>query len=237
MISGTIPIPLLSAVPLFPLVICSQTSKGWDRAYFFYENCLWHILGPLLFFLYLPNVFGFVLTYYLCKLGIAPFFGGSYFPEGHWIFPRPRCFCGWCFTEGSVQTPGSLSRAESTLAGQHEEADSAATCAIDTKIKGRPHSLNYAHYVLKRETQECFVLYISHLHQREFLPSSVPRMGASGLLWDSVRQEEFFGSWNANKHFKHLSWLLESLYPAPRSVISFYKKKACAIFHTNHMLF
>lgn len=102
---------------------------------------------------------------------------------------------------------------------------------------GRAHPLNSAHYILRLGTQACFVLYISHLHQRECLPCSVPRTDASGLLQDSVRQEEFSGFWNANKHFKHLSWLLESLHPAPWSVISFYKKKACAIFHTNHMLF
>lgn len=136
-----------------------------------------------------------------------------------------------------MQTPDSPSRAESTLAGQYEEVHSAAACAINRKIKGRARPLNYAHYILRLRTQACFVLCISHLHQRECLPLSVPRTDASGLLQDSVRQKEFSGSWNANKHFKHLSWLLESLHPAPWSVISFHKKKACAIFHTNHMLF
>jgi len=81
-----------------------------------------------------------------------------------------------------MQTPDSLSRAESTLAGQYEEAYSAAACAINTKIKGRPHSLNYAHYVLRPGTQTCFVLYVSQLHQRECLPCFVPRMEAPGLL-------------------------------------------------------
>lgn len=81
-----------------------------------------------------------------------------------------------------MQTPDSRSRAESTLAGQHEEAYSATACAINTKIKGRLHSLKSAHYVLKSGTQACLVLYISHLHQRECLPRFVPRMEASGLL-------------------------------------------------------
>lgn len=78
----------------------------------------------------------------------------------------------------SMQTPDSPSRDESTLARHYEEAYSAH--AINTKIKGRPHSLNYAHYVLKLRT--CFVLYISHLHQRESLPCFVPRMEASGFF-------------------------------------------------------
>lgn len=136
-----------------------------------------------------------------------------------------------------MQTSDSPSRAESTSAGQYEEADSATTCAINTKINGRHHSLNYAHYILKLGTHASSVLYISHLHQRKYLPFFVSRMEALGTLRDSVRQEEFSGSWNANKRFKHVSWLLESLHPAPWSVISFYKKKASAIFHTNCMLF
>lgn len=70
-----------------------------------------------------------------------------------------------------MQTPDSPSRAESSLAGQYGEAYNAATCAINTKLKGRSHSLNYAHYILKLGTQACFVLYVSHLHQTEGMSS------------------------------------------------------------------
>lgn len=52
-----------------------------------------------------------------------------------------------------------------------DEAYSADTCAIDTKIKGRPHSLNYEHYILIRENRAYFVLYMNPLHKREFSPS------------------------------------------------------------------
>lgn len=82
-----------------------------------------------------------------------------------------------------------------------DKAYSTDTCAIDTKTKGRPYSLNYERCILIRETRACFVLYTSPLHQKEFLPPSFPRMEVSRLLWDSVRQEDFFGSRNANNIF------------------------------------
>lgn len=40
----------------------------------------------------------------------------------------------------SMQAPVGPSRAESTVAGQYEGSYSAAACAINTRIRGRPHS-------------------------------------------------------------------------------------------------